>query len=90
MTHFEDGMPVFGEIITPIGTPLQECLFVMRPLVAEYFDRHFHAYHVILNSSQIVVYRHFQFHDHQVLHTNRIHSSLDDSLYVHLEYHVFE
>ena len=70
LCHFEEGMPVFGEVIDIIVTPLQECLFIMHPLVADFFDRHFHAYHVVSYNHLTLVYRHSQLHDWQVLHTN--------------------
>ena len=38
--HFEDGMPVFGEVKDIIVIQLKECLFVLYPLVADYYDRH--------------------------------------------------
>lgn len=90
LCHFEDEMPIFGEIVNIIVTPLKECLLVIHPLVADYFDRHFRAYHVIPCKDRIIVYCHFQLHDHQILHTNRIHSTVDHGLYVCVKYHVFE
>ena len=90
LCHFEQGMPVFGEVIDIIVTELQECLFVVHPLVADYFDRHFHAYHIVSYNHHTLVYRYSQFHDHNVLHTNRIHSTVDHSLYVCVKYHVFD
>ena len=82
-------MPVFGEIIDIVVTPLEECILVMRPLVADYYSRHFHAYHVIPMQEPILVYRHMDIYDYQVYHTNRIHSSVDSSLYVCVKYHIF-
>ena len=90
LSSFEEGLPVFAEVVDIIATPLQECLFIMHPLVADYFDRHFHAYHVITYNDHTLVSRYCQLHDHQVLHTNRIHSTVDHSLYVCVKYHVFE
>ena len=83
-------MPIFGEVIHIIVTDLNERLFVMHPLVADYFDRHFHAYHVVPYNHHTFVYCYYQFHDHNVLHTNRIHSTVDHSLYVCVKYHVFD
>ena len=82
LCHFEDGMPVFGEIVDTIITPLKECILIMHPLVADYFDKHFHAYHTIPFRDRVIVCCHSQLHDHQVLHTNLIHSTTDHSLYV--------
>ena len=90
LCHFEEEMPVFGEVVEVLVTPLRECLFVLHPLVSDYYDRHFHAYHVVPCNHRTLVYRHSQFPDHNILHTNRIHSTVDHSFYVCMKYHLFE
>ena len=90
LCHFEQETPVFGEVIKVLVTPLQECPFVLRPLVSDYYDKHFQAYHVVPWSHRTLVYRHCQFPDHSILHTNRIYSTIDHRLYVCMKYHLFE
>ena len=70
LSHFEERMPIFGEVMQVLVTQLRGYLFVLCPLVADYFDRHFHAYHVVPCSYRTLVHRHHEFHDHYVLDTN--------------------
>ena len=50
-------MPVFGEVVDIIVThaPLQECILVLHPLLADYFDKRFHAYHTILFKDCVII-----------------------------------
>ena len=54
---FADYQPVFGVIEEIIVTPIQECLFVLRPLVT-HLNRHFHCFEVEETSSHSFVCRH--------------------------------
>lgn len=48
-------MPFFGVVVDIIVTHLQECLFVIHALVADYFHIHFHAYRAVITQLFIVI-----------------------------------
>ena len=65
LCHFEDGMPVFGEIKHIIMIHSKEVLFIMLPLIAEYLERHYHAFKVLSVPSKVLVY-----HPHELAITH--------------------
>lgn len=84
----EDDTPMFGRIMELIVTPLQECLFVICPLLTIAFQHHYHAYEVVPTNST-VVYRHRQLFDyHPLVCTKAVGRSR--SLFVSIKYHIFD
>ena len=85
---FEYGLPVFGEVKHLLITALQEVIFVMDTMSSDYFDRHYHSYHVVPERDHLIIVKSHQLLDHQVLHANKT-NTLDDNLFVCVKYHVF-
>lgn len=86
--HFEDGMPVFGEIKHIIVTHSKEVLFILLPLISVQLNRHYHAYEVLPVPSKVLVYHPHELADYHPLTTSKSHSSVDHSTYVCMKYFV--
>ena len=86
--HFEDGMPVFGEIKYIIVTHSTEVLFILLPLISVQLKRHFHTYKVLPVPSKVLIYHPHELADYHPLTTSKSHSSVDHSTYVCMKYFV--
>ena len=86
VVDFKDEEPNFCQIVDILETPAAECLFVTCMLTTEFFERHYYAFKVF-PSSNIVVYKHYQFCDYHPLHLCKSYGT-NQALYVSLKYHI--
>ena len=54
VNEYVNGMPVFGEIVEILVSPINECLFVLKLLTSLCFCAHLHSYEVGLTNVIII------------------------------------